>query len=262
MQIVVLASGSKGNATYIKTPHTSLLIDAGISFRQITLRMLEHNLDIDTLDAVLITHEHSDHVKGLSHLLKKTNATIYTHQNTFNHLYENPKMLLSYTQFHSILAGKSFRINDLKITAINISHDALSAVGYLIEYDGKKLVYMTDIGYLPKTDYPLISNADMYIFEANYDVSLLFSSERPYYLKKRIDSVKGHMSNADAAYHLSRLVGDKTKTIVLAHPSDQCNTKACALETFTEVFKSYEKSLDNIDLIVAEQIKPTKIIDL
>ncbi len=262
MKIIVLASGSKGNATYIKTPKTSLLIDAGISYRQIKLRMQDHQLDPTTLDAVLLTHEHSDHVKGLSSLLKFTSAKLYTPLETFTHLYEKPTMELSYTQFERIEPHQGFWLNDIHVTPIPVSHDAMQAVGYILEHENKKLVYMTDVGYLPETDYPSIKNADMYIFEANYDVALLFSSARPYYLKKRIDSVKGHLSNADSAYHLTRLIGDNTKTIVLAHPSEQCNTEHHILETFKQVFTSYDIHLERFDIVVAKQHQPTKLMHL
>lgn len=262
MQIVILASGSKGNATYIKTDHTTLLIDAGISYRQIRLRLLDRGLSLDHLDAVLVTHEHSDHVKGLQTLIKYTGAKVFTKEDTFNHLYARPSMELPYTCFHRVDHLEPFILNDLKITPIDISHDAVSAVGYIIETEGKKLVYMTDVGYLPETDYTQIKNADMYVFEANYDVSLLFSSARPYYLKKRIDSVKGHLSNADSAYHLTKLIGDKTKTIVLAHPSAECNTKTHVLDTFTDIFTSYNLAMDAYEIIVAEQHIPTKLIQL
>ena len=262
MKIVVLASGSKGNATYLKTPNTSILIDAGISYRQMKLRLQDHHFDVTNLSAVLVTHEHSDHVRGLTMLMKMTDVTLYTPTETFDFLGRNPTMALPLDRFQPIEAHQSFWISDIKITPIPISHDASNTIGFIIEYNGKKIVYMTDIGYLPKTDYPHIMNADMYVFEANYDVSLLFSSERPYYLKKRIDSVKGHMSNADSAYHLTQLVGSKTKTIVLVHPSLECNTPYHVLETFESVFESYSLSLELFDIVIAQQNQTTKVIEL
>ncbi|MFH5881981.1 MBL fold metallo-hydrolase [Liberiplasma polymorphum] len=262
MKIIVLASGSKGNATYIETKHSKLLIDAGISFRQMKLKLLEHQINIETLDAVLLTHEHSDHAKGLPTLLKYTRTMLYTLEDTFNHLYHKTTYDLSYTQFSKITQNQSFRINDLKITPIPVSHDAVSTVGFILEENDTKLVYMTDVGYLPTEDYPKIENATGYIFEANYDVSLLFSSARPYYLKKRIDSISGHLSNADSAYHLSRVVGEKTKLIILAHPSDECNTEHHVMTTLLEVFNSYAIDVNRFEIIVAKQQVSTKMIEI
>ncbi len=262
MKIIVLASGSQGNATYIETEHIKLIIDAGISYRQMKLRLQEHNLDIQTIHTVLITHEHSDHIKGLSSLLKFTNAVVYAPLETFEHINAKTAHNIPDERYHEIVLNQAFFLEDLTITPIPVSHDATCTIGFVIQNAVKRLVYMTDIGYLPETDYPLLKNADMYIFEANYDVSLLFSSARPYYLKKRIDSIKGHLSNTDSAYHLTRLIGEQTKTLVLAHPSQECNTEHHVLNTFKEVFESYEMNLDNYDVIVAKQHQVSKIIKL
>lgn len=262
MEIIVLASGSRGNATYIETSHTKLLIDAGISYKQMKDKLSQFNKDITTIDAILLTHEHSDHTKGLPTLIKYTNAPLYTVEETFLHLYEKTTYDLPYTCFKKINAHQKFLINDITIEAIPVSHDAVSTVGFKLINDSKTLVYMTDVGYLPKEDYPKIKNADGYIFESNYDVSLLFSSSRPYYLKKRIDSVKGHLSNADASYHLSQLIGDKTKAIILAHPSLECNTENHAKETLEEVLKAYEFSLDAFSIYIAKQFEPLNPIIL
>jgi phosphoribosyl 1,2-cyclic phosphodiesterase len=145
---------------------------------------------------------------------------------------------------------------------LSISHDASDAVGYVIYHKDKKLVYITDIGYLPQKDYELLSNADMYVFESNYDVTLLFTSNRPFYLKQRIDSVKGHLSNTDSAYNLAQLVGPNTRHIILAHPSRECNTKELALETINEVFAEYGIDQSNMTIEVATQDIPTTLYEL
>ena len=262
MKITVLASGSKGNATYIETPTTKLLIDAGISYRQLKLRLLEHQIDLHALDAVLISHEHTDHTKGLVNILKYTGAVIYTTEKTWEHLNKKTTYNLSFATFIDIVPGKKVMLNDLTIEPLSVSHDAVDTLGFIIENTTKKLVHMTDVGYLPSTDYLKIMNADLYVFEANYDVALLFNSQRPYYLKRRIDSVKGHLSNADSAYHLTRLIGEKTKCIILAHPSEECNTEYHALETFKEVFTSYDIDYNQYEIIVAKQHIPTKLLKL
>ncbi len=259
MEIIVLASGSKGNATYIKSKETTLLIDAGISFRQINLRLEERKHNLEGLNAVFLTHEHSDHTRGLNQTIKRTGVPVYTGKKT----YKSIRDILPLAHDHIPLeADRPFMFADLIITPIKTSHDAVESYGFIIQEGDKRLVYITDTGYLEETAFPKIKNAEIYIIEANYDVGLLFDSNRPYYLKKRIDSVKGHLSNDDAAYYLTRLVGDKTRTIILAHPSQECNTAACAMTTLDTVFKAYEKSLDPYDIVVASQHTPTKLIHL
>ncbi|MFP4078537.1 MAG: MBL fold metallo-hydrolase, partial [Candidatus Izemoplasmataceae bacterium] len=156
----------------------------------------------------------------------------------------------------------AFEIGDLKVTPVRTSHDAAHGFGFVFEENGKRLVYMTDTGYLDERDFHLLQNADLYIFESNYDVAMLYESERPHHLKQRIDSVKGHLSNTDSAYYLSRLVGDRTTHIVLAHPSEDCNTEACALSTLRGVFASYELDIDRYDVHVATQHTPTPTFTL
>ncbi len=262
MKITVLASGSKGNATYIETAQTKLLIDAGISHRQLRSKLLENNIHLTTLDAVFISHEHTDHTKGLVNILKQTQATLYTTEKTYVHLVSKTTYDLADAPFVPVHPDQPLRIHDLTIDAIRISHDAVDTLGFIVYNGHKKLVHMTDIGYLPVEDYPKIENAETYVFESNYDVSLLFSSNRPYYLKRRIDSIKGHLSNADSAYHLSRIIGHKTRRIILAHPSEECNTERHALETIKEVFTSYDIDPTNYEIIVAQQHRPTKVYEI
>ena len=153
-------------------------------------------------------------------------------------------------------------INGCEILPFSISHDAADAVGYVIYAEGKKIVYITDTGYLPIKDFELLEKADAYIFESNYDVTMLFTSDRPFYLKQRIDSVKGHLSNNDSAYNMVKLVGENTKQIVLAHPSRECNTATAAIDTYNEVFNDYGLKISDYNLVVATQDIPTKLFEI
>jgi len=259
MDIYVLASGSKGNATYIKTKKTSLLIDAGISHRQIKLRLEAQGQSLNDLDGLLLTHEHSDHTKGLKQTIKQTDVPLYTGLKTYRKI----KDIIPETTTHiPIEPDRPFMFNDLIITPLKTSHDAVFSLGFIIQEDDKRFVYITDTGYLEQADFYKIKNAETYLLESNYDVAMLFDSQRPYYLKKRIDSVKGHLSNDDAAYYLTQLVGANTKQIILAHPSLECNSESCALNTLESVFEAYEQSLKAIDVYIAKQFVPLKKITL
>jgi phosphoribosyl 1,2-cyclic phosphodiesterase len=261
MKVCILGSGSKGNTTYVEIEQSKFLIDCGLSHRQITNRLKQNELSLDNLDGILITHEHGDHIAGLNVTLPKTDALLYVTEETLESFYHKYTSNLPPDKVHHILPHQEFDIKDVRVFPLSISHDASDAVGYVIYHKDKKLVYITDIGYLPQKDYELLSNADMYVFESNYDVHLLFTSNRPFYLKQRIDSVKGHMSNADTAYNLAQLVGNKTKHIVLAHPSRECNTVDLVLDTISEVFEEYGIDQTQFTIEVATQDVPTKIYE-
>ena len=261
MKITVLASGSGGNATYLESNNTKILIDCGITYKQIALRLKSHDLSLDDLNGIIITHEHSDHIKGLDVTLKRHDTKCYLTEETFEGMYWKAKQNIKPEQISLISPNDSFHINDVEIHPISVSHDASDAVGYVIYAEGKKIVFITDIGYLPKRDHDMLRNADYYLFESNYDVTLLFTSQRPFYLKQRIDSVKGHMSNSDSAYNLAQIIGDKTKQIILIHRSKECNTDQLVLEAYAEVFNDYGLDLDSYNPVVAKQDIPTKLFD-
>jgi len=261
MKLCVLASGSKGNVTYFESGNTKILIDCGLSFKQLQNRLSNKELSIDKLDGVLITHEHTDHVYGIDVLLKRIDTVCYLTEKTYDSLHFKVKQNVKEKHISFITPEEKFMINDIEIVPISISHDASDAVGYIIYAEGKKIVYVTDIGYLPVKDIETFENADLYVFESNYDITMLFTSNRPFYLKQRIDSVKGHMSNNDSAYNMTKLIGKNTKQIILAHPSRECNLEDVAIKTYDEVFKDYNLLITDYNLVVAKQDIPTKIFE-
>ena len=262
MKFVVIASGSKGNCTYYEHNGVSILIDAGISFRQIQNRLLSKQIDVMTIDHVFITHEHTDHVAGLDIFMKKTNATCHITTETYDSLYFKVKDNVDQSRIRFITPFEEVDISGFSVLPFSVSHDASDAVGYILHFDQKRIVHATDIGYLPAKDFELLENADGYVFESNYDVTLLFTSNRPFYLKQRIDSVKGHMSNTDSAYNLAQLVRPNTKHIILAHRSRECNTDELVHETYKNVFSEYGLQSDDYNITVAKQDNPTKLFKL
>lgn len=262
MKFSVLASGSRGNSTIIETENTKILVDIGLSFRQLNSRLEGLGLSSNPLDGVLITHEHTDHVSGLNMLLKKVDTTCYLTKDTYEGMFYKVKENIEVRRLAFIEPYKRFQIGDFSIYPLSVSHDSNDCLGYVISSGEKKIVYVTDIGYLPEKDFDELRNADAYVFESNYDVTLLFTSNRPYYLKTRIDSIKGHMSNNDSAYNLANLIGERTKQIILAHPSKECNEENKIIETFETVFDDYGYRIEDYNLIVAKQDVPTKLIKL
>lgn len=262
MDITVLASGSKGNSTIVQTEQTTFVIDAGISYLQFKKRIVRHGLEVDKIDAVFITHEHSDHIKGLDVLVRNEQCVSYMTSDTFSSLPVALQETVKQVGLKLIEPYQTYKLNEVDVLPFSVSHDSSDAVGYVVYSQGKKLVYCTDIGYLPDRDFDLLKGANAYIFEANYDVTLLFTSARPFYLKQRIDSVKGHMSNTDSAYNMVSLVGVNTSHIVLAHPSEECNTAELALATYKEVFAEYEKKIEDYHVLVASQVDGAKTIKI
>lgn len=241
MKIRVLASGSKGNSTYVECGSTKILIDAGISFLQIKNSLSSIDVDVNEIDIILITHSHADHIKGLSTLLKKTNITLYT----TSEVYEDITKTIYVPNGHII--DEYFMFNDVLINVLPLSHD-VSCNCYIIKHNEHELVYITDTGYLNKKYFSKIKNKDVYIIEANHDEVMLMDGPYPFILKQRILSDKGHLSNEATANILFKLVGEKTKYIFLAHISEHNNTKELALKTVTDKLDEINFNHDNIIL--------------
>ena len=252
MTVSVLSSGSKGNTTFIQTNNTKILIDAGNTSKYILEKLNEINVDPTTIDAILITHTHIDHVKGLPVLLKKINPCVYITQ----------KMLkeLEYLENYSIINTDKITIKDLDIDVIKTSHDTEESVGYIVNNDDKSIVYITDTGYINQKYFNILSNRNVYIMESNHDIEMLNNSKYPFALRQRILSDKGHLSNYDSAKYISKFIGSKTKYVLLVHLSEENNTKELALETLDKRLKKEKIAIDNI--IIAKQNQATDLINI
>lgn len=256
MQVVVLGTGSKGNATYIKTKSANILIDCGFSFRQVKQRLMNYDIDPNSIDAVLITHEHTDHVNGLSSLLARVEADIYISAKTFEKLHVNQKSGIK--DNNVVFIDEDFYINDLEIQVVRTSHDANDPMGFVIKDEGKKIVHITDTGYLPEKILEPLKDADMYIFESNYDPEMLFNSRRPFFLKQRIMGNQGHLSNEAAAILLNDLITDRTKHVCFIHLSEETNTPGEARRTHIELLESFDK----LTITYSLQHKATEILEV
>lgn len=252
MKVIVLSSGSKGNTTYIETEKTKILIDAGNTSKYILNKFEKYNIDPKTIDAILITHTHVDHIKGLPVLLKKINPCVYITEKMYKQM--------EYLENYCIIDKETINIKDMSIEVIKTSHDTEDSVGYIINNKGKSIVYITDTGYINKKCYETLKNKDMYIMESNYDIEMLNNSSYPFSTRQRILSDKGHLSNYDSAKYLSNFIGNKTKYILLAHLSEENNTKELAYNTLIERLNKDKKTVDNI--MIAEQNKETDYITI
>lgn len=242
MLVSVLASGSDGNSTYVETKDTKILIDVGMNTKYIKTNLERLGVDSQDIEYIIMTHTHADHTQALKTFLKHHSPTVVLTENMLNEL----DFLKEYDNL--LIKDDSLEIEDTKITPFKTSHDAVDSRGYLIEDGISSVVYMTDTGYLNQKYFDLLSNKNLYIMEANHDVEMLMNGSYPKWLKSRILSDHGHLSNNSAGFYLSKLIGPDTKKVILAHLSKENNTEEEALRTVKKTLKEYDIDFDDIEV--------------
>ncbi|KPB04494.1 MBL fold metallo-hydrolase [Bacillus sp. CHD6a] len=243
----VLASGSTGNAIYVATEEHSLLIDAGLSGKKMQELFNGIGKKIEDLSGILVTHEHSDHIKGLGVLARKYKLPIYANEKTWKAMDGLVGVIPTEQKFNfEIEQVKSF--GGLDVQSFGVSHDAAEPMFYSFHDGDKKIVVITDTGYVSDRMKGIISDADAYVFESNHDVQMLQMGHYPWSIKRRILSDVGHVSNEDAALAMADVMGDKTKRIYLAHLSKDNNMKDLAR-------MSVQQTLATRGVIVGEQVE-------
>ncbi|KXT76942.1 MBL fold metallo-hydrolase [Streptococcus sp. DD12] len=225
----ILASGSSGNSFYIETDQKKILVDAGLSGKKITNLLAEIGRQPEDLDAILVTHEHKDHIHGVGVLARKYGLEVYANQKTWEAI-DSHQMIgnLASEQKRVFERDKVLTFGDLDIESFGVSHDAADPQFYRFMKDGKCFVMLTDTGYVSDRMAGIIANADGYLIESNHDVQILRSGAYPWRLKQRILSDKGHLSNDDGAETMIRTIGNRTKKIYLGHLSKENNIKELA----------------------------------
>lgn len=248
-KINILSSGSKGNCCFIKIKECRILIDLGISNKRVVDCLLKIGENLSQIDLICITHEHTDHVSGLAQVLKHCSAMvlltegtlkgIMTSKNTDNAraLHQHMERGLVKVLKKDYLMYHPQTFNEVVITAVATFHDCFEACGFVIESEEKKIVYITDTGYVHNELLDYLKGADVYVFETNHDPQILMASTRPYTLKMRILSDHGHLSNEDAFLLLASLITVKTKYVFCAHISEECNMGEIITYTKDIVYK-------------------------
>ncbi len=249
MLVSVLASGSEGNSTYVETDDLKLLIDIGMNNKYITSKLSELGVNPEEIDYIFMTHTHKDHTGALNVFLKKNRPYVVVTEDMLKEL----DVLNDYQ--NTLITDSEVIVGNTHIEPFKVSHDATDAHGYLIEDGSSSLVYMTDTGYLNQKYFDKLSNKNMYIIEANHDVEMLINGGYPKWLKSRILSDHGHLSNNSSGFYLSKLIGPDTKKIILAHLSKENNTEEIALKTVRKTLEEYEISFE--DIITAKQKSKT-----
>ncbi|MGI6727077.1 MAG: MBL fold metallo-hydrolase [Anaerovoracaceae bacterium] len=230
------SSGSSGNCYMVKTKETALLIDAGISAKKIFAGLEQTDTNKEELTGLLVTHEHSDHVRSLGTVLKRQkDLSVYANEKTLYALEKTVEPIRS----KPFKNGKPFTIGDISVKAFQVSHDAADPVGYSFYADGKQISIVTDTGCIREEMIHEVVDADILVLEANHDVNMLKIGRYPWFLKQRILGEKGHLSNETAGKFLVKLLSKqiKERRILLAHLSHQNNFPEMAFQTVKNILE-------------------------
>jgi phosphoribosyl 1,2-cyclic phosphodiesterase len=265
VSISVLASGSRGNTAVVESSRARILVDAGISCRETFKRLKLAGLEPKSLSAILITHEHSDHVYGLATLAKKLDIPVFmtgaTHQAWARSLRDDAGQLPKLARLEIFSAGRQFQIADITVTPFTIPHDAADPVGFTFRAEGAKIAFATDLGYMPASVRDHLRRCDVIIIESNHDVEMLRVGPYPWSVKQRVMSRVGHLSNDSLAQFFAEDYDGGASHIVLAHLSEQNNHPEVARRVAENALGPQQTLLQN-RLMLAAQDAPTEAIRL
>ncbi len=228
MQVSVLASGSTGNAIYVQKGATRLLIDAGLSAKEITKRLAAIGVELKKLHGILVSHEHQDHVTGVGVLARKLRCPVWMTRGTLD---AARRRFRGRERIRLIENDETFTVGDLRARAFSISHDAADPVNFVVEDGETRVAVATDMGKVTPLVFDRLQGADMVIMESNYDRDLLMNGSYPWHLKRRISSTHGHLANDDSAEAIGRLAEQGLRHAVLAHLSQENNRPEIARAT-------------------------------
>lgn len=258
VQFTILGSGSSGNCAYLETDEARLLIDAGLSARQIRHRLLTISRAPESLTGILITHEHSDHIQGLAVLAAKLNVPIYCNRLTKEAIEQIVEVPIRCNIFST---GASFDVNDVRVDTFSVPHDAYDPVGFLLHTSAGRIGFLTDLGHATRLVIERVKSANVLVLEANHDVKLLQDdTRRPWSLKQRILSRHGHLSNAAAADAVEQIASAELRQLYLGHLSGDCNRPEIAFQTVSDRLNRI--SAGHVAVVTASQDTPCTTLAL
>jgi phosphoribosyl 1,2-cyclic phosphodiesterase len=249
LEVTILGSGSAGNCTLIETERTAILVDAGLSGRQINHRLASIGRTADDVDAILLTHEHSDHTRGLGMLCKARPIPVYANRLTAEAVSTEDRRKISWRLFST---GHPFEVGDFHVESFSVPHDAYDPVGFAVHTGTHAVGVLTDLGHATKLVVERMRAMDVLVLESNHDMKLLQEDAvRPWALKQRIMSRHGHLSNDAAATLAGEVCSDRLRHIFLAHLSRDCNRPEIARRVVSEKLPA------RVQVAVASQDQPT-----
>jgi len=260
IKLCILASGSSGNCTFIGTETTRILIDAGISAKKTTERLAEIGETPETIDAICVTHEHSDHISGIRVLQKKHNIPVYANAGTL----EGIRVALKGEEVvcRQFTTGSAFEIGDLCLEPFSVPHDAYEPVGFVVRGAGVAIGMATDTGIVTNLLREKLRACEVVVIEANHDEAMVHEAARPWSLKQRILSNQGHLSNRAAAGLIAEIAGEGLKHLFLAHLSSDCNSPLRARRAFETVLADAGHNHVTVRLTGAKQVSEILELDL
>lgn len=262
MRFCVLGSGSKGNATFVEAGATRILIDAGFSGIEVARRLADIGIDINTISALLVTHEHGDHIRGIQVLSRRFSLPVYVSEAT---LAAAGNSLAKIVEFRQIEAGHPFKHQELTIHPFAVSHDAADTLGFVVSNNGRSVGYCTDTGAVSHLMRHHLGGCNGLVLECNHDLEMLKNGGYPPLLQQRIRSKSGHLTNSEAANFLVELIHAGLEHVVLAHISETNNTHALALATVEKYLQRHELETEGqrcCSLSVARQDEVGRVIEL
>lgn len=247
MRVCLLASGSKGNAVFIEAGDTRLLVDVGLSAKEIERRLSLLGVEASSLNAILVTHEHLDHVRGVGPLARRFGLPLYIHPDTHKALPRLGKI----EDIQEFDTGSSFTLRDLEITPFPITHDASEPVGFTLDTPAGKIGVATDLGIATRLVVDYLKDCRSLVLESNHDEKMLQDGPYPWHLKQRIRSNQGHLSNDASADLLNNLLCPNLEAVFLAHLSETNNDPAKAHAGATRILE--QQNICNPKLVVGTQ---------
>jgi len=255
-------SGSSGNCLYVNSNHTKILIDAGVSCKKICEGLETIGVQATDIDAILVTHEHSDHVQGIGTLSHKFDIPVYANIETWNAM-EKQRSKVNPNNIYTFENAKDFNLNDLTIHPFSTPHDAANPCGFNIHNGSKRLSIATDLGHMNNEIISELYSSSFVFLEANYDTEILRFSKYPYPLKQRISGPHGHLSNNTAGKTVSNLLfKNDLKEVMLGHLSKENNFPELAYQTVANELIENNNDINEIKLSVANRYEPSKMISL
>ena len=256
-----LYSGSSGNCLLVKTSNTKILIDAGESCKKISSALSSISIEPNEIDAILITHEHSDHVKGLGTFSKKYDIPVFANSQTWDAMPEQSYKIAE-KNIKNFTIEENFEIGDLKIHPFKIPHDAANPCGFNIFYNNSKISVATDIGHMTSNIAHKLEDSSFILLEANYDPEILKCSSYPYLLKQRILGPNGHLPNSEAGKTVSFLMNSGLKNVMLGHLSRENNFPELAYKTVVDTLIENKLDCSKIKINVANRFSPSDLVEV
>ncbi len=259
-QFCSLYSGSSGNCSFLQTNTTKILIDAGESAKKIEEALKKIDIEPSSIDGIFITHEHSDHIKGLGIFAKKFQIPVYANKETWDAMPKQKEKLEE--SIINTFTFSPFTIGDIKVEPFSIPHDAANPCGFNFYHENKKMSIATDIGHISESVIKHLSNSSFLLLEANYEPEILKCSHYPYLLKQRIKGPNGHLSNTEAGQTISYLTNYGLKNVMLGHLSKENNFPELAYKTVVEELMEHNIEENLIHLSVASRYEVSNMIDV